>query len=102
MPDWWWDYYGHDKTSAVGVEVFLDIIRPASLQTVLATLNSVPNGKAPGRDGVSVALLKGLCDPDFVGCPALESPIVEVLGRLTNDSLALGYVLDTRRMVSSR
>jgi hypothetical protein len=92
LPDWWWDYYGHDKVSTVGTEVFRDIMRPATLETILSTLKGVPDGKAPGRDGVSVVLLKVLCDPEFIGCPAVESPIVEVLGRLTNDSLALGYV----------
>jgi hypothetical protein len=60
LPEWWWDYYGRDKVSAVGAEVFRDIMRPASLETILSTLQGVPDGKAPGRDGLSVVLLKVL------------------------------------------
>jgi hypothetical protein len=92
LPSWWWDYYGAAHVSKVGTEVFRDIMRPASLQTIVDTIGGVPAGKAPGGDGISIAMLRILCDPEFVGCPAIDAPIVKALRRLTNDSLKLGYV----------
>jgi hypothetical protein len=66
-------------------------MRPATLETIFRTLRHVPDDKAPGRDGISSAILKLLIGPELEEL-APTPPMLRVMQMLTNESLRLGHV----------
>ena len=90
-PDWWDDYYSPAAVSTLGTKVLKDILTPTTEEEILRAIRRIPNGKTPGRDGVSAGLLKLLSEGQYYDEGA-SSPIIRILTHLTNESFRLGYV----------
>jgi hypothetical protein len=96
MFPWWWAKMFNPSTKNIPSDRYTSLTRAASHAEIHSLVMKSNSGKSPGWDGISVEMMKLLCewDPDNLDPP----PFLKALTILVNSCLILGHTPKSLRM----